>query len=245
MSNVVKITQTGTVSVEVRCENADKHEARLAFAVKDTEIGIPPDKLPYLFREFSQVDSSISRGFGGTGLGLAICKRLVSGMHGTIGVESEPIMGSTFHFTACSSILSSFASPARCSTRSGRQSHRGRRGEMLPRSATAFSRAARSSLSGTACACFGEVSCSEKVAGCGSKVVVLRLSVVFRARYSPLGSATHDSEKLPEPFVERVPPVSYLAYGTCYSSEAANASSTVGQGARLTMAPARSLLVWS
>ena len=101
MSNAVKFTQTGTVSVEVRCENADDHEATLAFAVKDTGIGISTRQVALPIPRVQPGYSSISRRFGGTGLGLAICRRLVARMRGTIGVESEPMVGSTFYFTAC------------------------------------------------------------------------------------------------------------------------------------------------
>jgi CheY-like chemotaxis protein/HPt (histidine-containing phosphotransfer) domain-containing protein len=71
----------------------------LRFSVRDTGIGIPPDRLGRLFKSFTQVDSSIERQYGGTGLGLAISKGLVELMGGKLWVESEQNRGSTFNFT--------------------------------------------------------------------------------------------------------------------------------------------------
>jgi two-component system, sensor histidine kinase len=95
VGNAIKFTHRGSVRIEV---NSIEQGTWIECSVKDTGIGIPPDRVGKLFEKFSQVDSSISRRYGGTGLGLAICKRLVEGMGGTISVESKHYGGSTFTF---------------------------------------------------------------------------------------------------------------------------------------------------
>jgi CheY-like chemotaxis protein/HPt (histidine-containing phosphotransfer) domain-containing protein len=104
LTNAVKFTEHGEVvlTVERRApsavdESTGRH--RLHFAVRDTGIGIPADRLDDLFTSFSQVDASTTRRYGGTGLGLAISKRLCELMHGQMCVESEAGKGSCFHFT--------------------------------------------------------------------------------------------------------------------------------------------------
>jgi CheY-like chemotaxis protein len=102
LSNAVKFTEQGEVVVSVSGElisDAAPDTYRLHFAVRDTGIGIPPDRRDLLFRSFSQVDASTTRRYGGTGLGLAISKRLSEMMGGAMWVESELGVGSTFHFT--------------------------------------------------------------------------------------------------------------------------------------------------
>ena len=74
-------------------------QIQIGFEVKDTGIGIAPDKLDHLFKAFSQVDSSITRRYGGTGLGLVICEKLITLMGGRIRVESTEGKGSTFSFS--------------------------------------------------------------------------------------------------------------------------------------------------
>ncbi|RKT43128.1 CHASE domain-containing hybrid sensor histidine kinase/response regulator [Thiocapsa rosea] len=86
-------------SVPERAPAADP-ELTLLFTVRDTGVGIAPEKQELLFRKFSQVDASTTREFGGTGLGLAICKQLAELMGGEVGVRSEPGRGSEFWFTA-------------------------------------------------------------------------------------------------------------------------------------------------
>ncbi len=99
-TNAIKFTHQGEVVVEVSLVREEEQHAVIHFAVRDSGIGIPKDRLGRLFKSFSQVDSSTTRKFGGTGLGLAISKRLVEMMGGEIGMESEEGKGSTFWFTA-------------------------------------------------------------------------------------------------------------------------------------------------
>jgi PAS domain S-box-containing protein len=96
--NAIKFTERGEVEISIHTLSRDG-EAYLAFAVRDTGIGIPPSGQELLFRPFAQTDVSMSRRFGGTGLGLSICKNLVEMMRGRIWVESELGNGSTFYFT--------------------------------------------------------------------------------------------------------------------------------------------------
>jgi len=98
ISNALKFTITGEVSVHLRHDLIDTDKIRLFIDVLDTGIGIPPEKLEKLFKSFSQVDSSTTRQFGGTGLGLVICQRLVKSMNGVITVHSRPQKGSCFSF---------------------------------------------------------------------------------------------------------------------------------------------------
>ena len=97
LSNAVKFTERGEVIVHVDAAPAEPGMHRLHFAVRDTGIGIPKDRMNRLFESFSQVDASTSRRYGGTGLGLAISKRIVELMDGTMWAESEEGKGSTFH----------------------------------------------------------------------------------------------------------------------------------------------------
>ena len=99
LSNAVKFTEQGEVMVLVDAEETEAGSYRVELAVRDTGIGIPPDRMDLLFTSFSQVDASTTRRFGGTGLGLAISKRLVDLMGGTISVESEQKKGSTFRIS--------------------------------------------------------------------------------------------------------------------------------------------------
>jgi signal transduction histidine kinase/CheY-like chemotaxis protein len=100
VGNAVKFTERGEVVLEVTPVEENEESALLKFAVRDTGIGIPKDKLDTLFQPFTQVDSSTTRRFGGSGLGLSISQRLAALMGGSVGVESEPGKGSTFWFTA-------------------------------------------------------------------------------------------------------------------------------------------------
>ncbi len=97
VSNAVKFTEAGEVVVHVGADPTGTTSYRLEFAVRDTGVGIPEDRMERLFASFSQIDASTTRRYGGTGLGLAISKRLVELMHGTMWVESEEGKGSTFH----------------------------------------------------------------------------------------------------------------------------------------------------
>lgn len=98
IGNALKFTNKGEIIVTVGVQPAE-NGLELKFAVKDTGIGIPAEKLDRLFKAFSQVDSSTTRKYGGTGLGLAISEKLVTLMGGKITVASEYGKGSTFSFT--------------------------------------------------------------------------------------------------------------------------------------------------
>ncbi|MBN2725170.1 MAG: PAS domain S-box protein [Deltaproteobacteria bacterium] len=97
--NAVKFTSSGTVSLFVNVENEDDESLKIKFRVRDTGIGISPEKRDRLFQKFTQLDSSTTRNYGGTGLGLAISKQLSEMMEGEIGVESSHGEGSCFWFT--------------------------------------------------------------------------------------------------------------------------------------------------
>ena len=100
VGNAVKFTEEGEVRVTMEKVQDLDDGVELRFEVRDTGIGIPADKVDYIFESFHQADGSTSRRFGGTGLGLSIASGIVNMMGGEIRVESEEGVGSRFHFTA-------------------------------------------------------------------------------------------------------------------------------------------------
>ena len=114
LANALKFTERGEVALEVHLESELQPESRQSssglvttrFTVRDTGIGIAPEKQELIFQAFAQSDSSTTRRYGGTGLGLTISARLVEMMGGRIWVESTPGQGSCFHFTVPFEIVS-------------------------------------------------------------------------------------------------------------------------------------------
>jgi PAS domain S-box-containing protein len=100
VGNGLKFTERGEVVVDIEATAQTETDVCLHFVVSDTGIGVPADKLDFIFDPFAQADGSTTRKYGGTGLGLAIAKRLIETMGGRIWVESTVGEGSRFHFTA-------------------------------------------------------------------------------------------------------------------------------------------------
>jgi signal transduction histidine kinase/CheY-like chemotaxis protein/HPt (histidine-containing phosphotransfer) domain-containing protein len=121
VSNAIKFTERGAVTVDIApCPDPvpgaaeDPRSLCILASVRDTGMGIAAEKIPLLFREFSQLDSSVSRRFGGTGLGLSICKKLVELFGGELEVSSVPGEGSLFSFTARFEPAETLEAQARC-----------------------------------------------------------------------------------------------------------------------------------
>jgi signal transduction histidine kinase len=98
LGNAIKFTARGEVVLEVRVSASAGGSPELLFSVRDTGMGIPADRMDRLFKEFSQADASVAVRYGGTGLGLAICGKLAELQGGRVWAESQPGVGSSFHF---------------------------------------------------------------------------------------------------------------------------------------------------
>lgn len=99
ISNAIKFTHTGEIVLEVKSTLSNSTKAEILFTIKDTGIGIAPEKLESIFEDFTQAGPDTSRVYGGTGLGLSIVKKLVELLEGTIDVKSEINKGSAFTCT--------------------------------------------------------------------------------------------------------------------------------------------------
>ena len=113
VSNSVKFTREGSISVSLSLESSSNDGYILRFDVTDTGIGIEEIDAEKIFEEFSQADNSVRRNYGGTGLGLTICKRFVNLMGGEISVESELGVGTSFSFSASFGVSAKQISPLR------------------------------------------------------------------------------------------------------------------------------------
>lgn len=99
VSNAVKFTPAGEVTITNRCSQKDSNHATIEWVISDTGIGIAPERIGSLFNDFVQADCSINRRFGGSGLGLSICKRIIDRMNGEISVVSTLGQGTTVRFS--------------------------------------------------------------------------------------------------------------------------------------------------
>ena len=100
VGNAIKFTEQGEIAVQIETVSRADQTVELRLSVRDTGIGVPPERQKVIFDSFSQADESTTRLYGGSGLGLTITAKLVRMMGGRISVESEPGRGSTFSFTA-------------------------------------------------------------------------------------------------------------------------------------------------
>ncbi|MBS1169315.1 MAG: histidine kinase [Burkholderiaceae bacterium] len=98
VGNALKFTENGEVRITITMLASEPEAATLRFVIRDTGIGIAPERIEQIFEPFSQADGSITRRFAGTGLGLSISDKLVGMMGGKLVVDSMPGQGSTFHF---------------------------------------------------------------------------------------------------------------------------------------------------
>ncbi len=99
ISNAIKFTEKGTISLVIESELQDNDELHCQFVVRDTGIGLTAEQIERLFSAFTQADTTVTRKYGGTGLGLTISKEIITMMRGSIWVESKPGKGSEFFFT--------------------------------------------------------------------------------------------------------------------------------------------------
>jgi len=99
LSNALKFTDKGKITIDVAAQSSRDNTFLINASITDEGIGIPKEKIAYLFQPFSQIDGSYTRKFGGTGLGLAISKQFINLMNGDINVESEVGKGSKFYFS--------------------------------------------------------------------------------------------------------------------------------------------------
>jgi signal transduction histidine kinase len=111
LNNAIKFTERGEVALEVRLARATGSRAEILFAVRDTGIGIPPERQAAVFESFTQVDDGTTRKFGGTGLGLTISRQLVDLMGGELRLESTVGEGSTFSFVLDFAVDAAKSSP--------------------------------------------------------------------------------------------------------------------------------------
>jgi two-component system sensor histidine kinase/response regulator len=111
VGNGIKFTHQGEVVLSARTQALPDNETRVRFAVRDTGVGIPADKLEAIFEEFTQADASMTRQHGGTGLGLTIARRLVALMGGELTVTSEVGSGSEFVFSLSLPTVQDSAAP--------------------------------------------------------------------------------------------------------------------------------------
>jgi signal transduction histidine kinase/DNA-binding response OmpR family regulator len=112
LTNAIKFTQAGEVTVTVDVSHYAGGQVHLQFCVADTGIGIEPDKFAQIFRSFAQATSSTTRLYGGTGLGLAISQRLVELQGGRIWLDSQPGRGSRFFFSLPYTVSEQLPAPA-------------------------------------------------------------------------------------------------------------------------------------